>query len=100
MTTYEEELYDWHENYHSDPTLPELEELEEAKEFISEALECLYGNKSLEHLEFTLQNACAYLDIPYPKGELKIKKKNQYFDFGVFLAKNQAKILNKIPEGE
>lgn len=102
MTTYEEELYDW-EGYNSH--VDELEQVEEAKGFISEALDCLYGNKSLEHLEFALENACAYLDIPFPKEDLKVQKVNyaaphakDYFDFGASLARGQAVILNRTQE--
>lgn len=78
-----------------DTHVSEIENIENAREFISEALDCLYGSKSLDHLEFALQEACAYLEIPYPKGELKIEKKNLYFEIGVAMSRHQAQVLNR-----
>jgi hypothetical protein len=93
MTTFEEELYDWDQE---NLDVVELEQVEEAKVFISEALDCLYGDKPLDHLEFALEEACSYLDIPFPKGKLKIEKpSNPYFEFGVVMSKHQARILSR-----
>lgn len=73
----------------------ELEDVEYAKEFLSDVVEGLYGEMSLEQMERSLEEACAYLDVPFPNKELTITKKNPYFEFGVALSKNQAQILSR-----
>lgn len=93
------------ECWDEDPTseyvhISELENFEQAKEFISEVVEGLYGEKSLDHMERALEEACAYLDIPFPDKELTITKKNPYFQFGVALSTCQARILSTTTEGE
>lgn len=93
MNYYEQDEYNVDPEY---VHVSELEQVEEAKGFISEALDCLYGNKPLDHLEFALEEACSYLDIPFPKGKLKIEKpSNPYFEFGVAMSKHQARILSR-----
>ena len=79
----------------------ELEDVECAKDFISQAVQGLYGNGSLEQIERSLEEACAYLKIPFPNKELTITKKNPYFEFGVSLSKGQARVLSRnTVEGE
>ena len=73
----------------------ELEDVEQAKEFLADVVEGLYGTKSLAHMERALEEACAYLKVPFPNKELTIQKKNPYFDFGVALSKNQARVLSR-----
>lgn len=74
--------------------LEDIEEnIEQAKEFLTDVVEGLYGNKSLDQMERSLEEACAYLKVPFPKRELTITKKNPYFQCGVALSKHQAKVL-------
>lgn len=89
-----------HEYWVEDPTsecvhVSELEDVEQAREFISEVVEGLYGEKSLDHMERALEEACAYLDIPFPNKELTITKKNPYFQFGVDLSTHQARVISR-----
>ena len=73
----------------------ELEDVECAKEFLADVVEGLYGNKPLDQMERALEEACAYLKVPFPNKELTIKKKNPYFDFGVAISKHQAHVLTR-----
>ena len=71
----------------------ELEDVECAKEFLSDVVEALYGKTSLDQMERSLEEACAYLKIPFTNRDLTITKKNPYFQFGIALSKHQAKVL-------
>lgn len=82
----------------------EVEELEEkikwAKDFLKEALEGLYGEKSLDHAEHALEEVCSYLDVPFPGTEIKVTKQkphlsNPYFQFGTLLSHKQAQVINR-----
>ena len=73
----------------------ELEHVEEAKEFLADVVEGLYGDKSLDQMERSLEEACAYLKVPFPNKELTITKNNPYFQVGVALSKHQAKVLSR-----
>ena len=73
----------------------ELEDVEHAKEFLADVVEGLYGEKSLDQMERSLEEACAYLKVPFPNKELTITKKNPYFQFGVALSKHQARVLSR-----
>ncbi len=77
----------------------ELEDVECAKEFLAEVVEGLYGDKPLDQMERSLEEACAYLKVPFPKKELTITKKNPYFKFGVALSKHQAGVLPRTTGG-
>lgn len=79
----------------------DIEDVECAKEFLSDVVEGLYGDKTLDQMEHSLEEVCAYLKVPFPNKELTITKKNPYFKFGVGLSKHQARILYRTtPEGE
>ncbi len=75
--------------------ISELEDIECAKEFLAEVVEGLYGDKPLDQMERSLEEACAYLKVPFPNKELTITKKNPYFQFGVALSKHQARVLSR-----
>lgn len=70
----------------------ELEDIECAKEFLSDVVEGLYGKNSLDQMERSLEEACAYLKIPFPNKELTITKKNPYFQVGVALSKHHSQV--------
>ena len=73
----------------------EVEDVENAREFLEQAVNGLYGDASLEQIERSLEEACAYLKVPFPNKELTITKKNPYFQFGVALSKHQARVLSR-----
>lgn len=73
----------------------ELEDIECAREFLADVVEGLYGDTSLDQMERALEEACAYLKVPFPKKELTITKKNPYFNFGVALSKHQSRVLSR-----
>jgi len=97
---------EWIETYYDlDPEfvhVSELEDVEQAKDFLSDVVEGLYGDTSLEQMERSLEEACAYLKVPFPKKELTITKKNPYFEFGVALSRHQAQVVSRTQhvEGE
>ena len=73
----------------------ELEDVEQAKDFLADVVEGLYGDKPLDQMERSLEEACAYLKVPFPNKELTITKKNPYFKFGVAISKHQATVLSR-----
>lgn len=52
----------------------ELEDVYEAKKHLAAALESLYGDSTLDLLEHNLEEAFAYLGMPFPDGQLKVEK--------------------------
>jgi hypothetical protein len=54
----------------------ELEDIGQAKEFLSDAIDGLYGDAPLDQIERSLEEACAYLKIPFPDKQLTITKKH------------------------
>lgn len=100
MNTEENWAYELESEYSH---VSELQDVECAKEFISDVLEALYGDSSLDQMENSLEEACACLKVPFPTTELKITKSNPYFEtnnpyfqVGLAISKHQAQlILNK-----
>jgi len=96
-----DEPYDVESEYVHVSELEELEtKIEYAKDFLSEALEGLYGEKSLDQMERALEEVCAYLDVPFPIQELKVTKtkphlSNPYFKFGALLSQKQAQVVSR-----
>jgi len=73
----------------------ELDKYEDAKGFLIDVLDSLYGNKSLDDMERALEEACAHMEIPFPKGNLKVNKNNPYFQLGAAMSRTQARVLSR-----
>lgn len=95
MRYYEEEYIapeDMHDVFQDERvSLEEISDLEYAREKMQVILDSLYGEKPLNDMQDAIYEMCGALDVPTPKNELNIQKKeDEYFKLGKYLMKNQA----------
>lgn len=72
----------------------ELEDLDNAKDYMKDVLDGLYGEKSLDEMERALEEVCFHLDVDFPHKLLKVQKKSPYFELGAALSRAQAKKMS------